>query len=220
VKNRIELVIPVVVGLGIYILIDKLFPQTISSKKEINFQNDKLDSNIERTLLIRKKILKILGSRAFKIALIAMFSTAGLQSFHNEITELVKDPFTELMCHKEADGKLKLVCDIVEKNKISLDPLSKNQIILNPNFSNTDKINLLKIKLDYILNGDIPGRKRFVIISLLAILISVSLTGVGGLVIFLEALYQLFREGKISRSVYEYFKAMILRQIDSLDTWE
>jgi Co/Zn/Cd efflux system component len=40
-------------------------------------------------------------------------------------------------------------------------------------------------------------------LSILAALIAACVSGVGGLALFMEALYRLFQEGKISRAVYE-----------------
>jgi len=43
-------------------------------------------------------------------------------------------------------------------------------------------------------------------------LITVCVSGVGGLALFLEALYRLFQEGKISRALYEQVLKIVTKQ--------
>jgi len=80
---------------------------------------------------------------------------------------------------------------------------SIKELIVAENLSKDAKIDLLKIKLDFIINGQCAGKKRFLIVSIVAALITVCGSGVGGLALFLEAFYRLFQEGKISRALYE-----------------
>ena len=78
------------------------------------------------------------------------------------------------------------------------------------NLTLNDKLNLLKIKLDFIINGECAGKKRFIVVTLLGLIITFSVSGVGGLALILEALYRLFQEGKISKAVYDALKNLLL----------
>jgi hypothetical protein len=76
------------------------------------------------------------------------------------------------------------------------------EIILSTHLSNEHKISLIKIKLDFIINGECAGKTRFLIMTLLGITLTFIISGVDGLALVLEALYHLFQEGKISKAVY------------------
>jgi hypothetical protein len=178
-----------------------LFPEKVS---DINFEKDLISGDIVRSHLIKKTVKKIMHDRALKIALISVFATAGFhQYFNKEIEALLVDDVFKQLCVKEVDGRLKIVCDIIEEHELNLNSKPIQKLIVTNDLSKNDKINLLKIKLDFIINGEYGGKKRFLIISIIAALITVSVSGPGGLAIFLKALYQLFQEGKISRALFE-----------------
>ena len=81
-------------------------------------------------------------------------------------------------------------------------------LILSHSLTQEQKINLLQIKLDFIINGECGGRTRFLVMAILAAI----LTFTGGLALILEALLRLFQEGKISKSLYkEIVKALARR---------
>jgi hypothetical protein len=195
-----SILFPTIVGISVYILVSKLFPEKVSDR---NSGKDLRGGDIVRNHLVKKIVKKIMRDRALKIALISVFATAGFQHFHQEIEKLLVDDVFNQICVKELDGELKTVCDIIKEHELNLHSKSIKELIVASNLSRDDKINLLKIKLDFIINGECAGKKRFMIISIIAILIAVSVSGVGGLALFLEALYRLFQEGKISRALYE-----------------
>jgi len=193
--------LPTIVGISVYIVVSKLFPEKIS---DINSEKDLIGEDILRSHLIKKIVKKIMHDRALKVALISVFATAGFyQYFNQEIEALLVDDVFNQLCVKEVDGRLKIVCDIIEEHELNLHPKSIQKLIVTQDLSKDDKINLLKIKLDFIINGEYPGKKRFLIISIIAALITVSVSGIGGLALFLKALYRLFQEGKISRALFE-----------------
>jgi hypothetical protein len=152
---------------------------------------------------------KILNDRALKIALVSIFTAAGIQHFQSEIEALLVDEVFQQICVKDVDGQLKVVCNIVEEHELNLHTRSIRELIVSKNLSRDAKVNLLKIKLDFIINGEFAGKKRFLIMVIIAAIMSVCISGVGGLALFLEALYRLFQEGKISRALY----AQILKAV-------
>jgi hypothetical protein len=192
---------PAVVGISVYALVSKLFPEEVL---DINSEKDLIDEDIIRSPLIKKIVKKIMHDRALKIALISAFAIAGFnQYFTQEIEALLVDNTFKELCVKEVDGRLKVVCDIIEEHDLNSHSRSVQKLIITQDLSRDEKINLLKIKLDFIINGEYSGKKRFMIVSIIAALITVCVSGVGGLTIFLNALYRLFQEGKISRAVFE-----------------
>jgi hypothetical protein len=192
--------LPAIVGITVYILVSKLFPEKVLN---INSKKDLRGGDIVRNHLIKKVVKKILQDRALKIALIAVFATAGFEYFNQEIETLLVDKVFNQICVKDVDGELKIICDIIKEHELDLHSKSIKELIVGSNLSKNDKINVLKIKLDFIINGECLGKKRFLIVSIIAALVTVCVSGVSGLAIFLEALYRLFQEGKISRALYE-----------------
>ena len=56
------------------------------------------------------------------------------------------------------------------------------------------------------------GEIRFLVMAILAAILTFTISGVGGLALILEALYRLFQEGKISKAVYtQRVKALATR---------
>lgn len=207
--NVPNILVPTIVGLTVYIIVDRFFTEKVEP-----FENDPLTDL--RVNLVREIIKKILKDRAFKIALISSFATAGVIHFQLEIeTLLVDDVFTNL-CIRKVDGELKIVCDIIEDHQLNLNAHTNaiKSLIVSKNLSQEQKISLLKIKLDFIINGECEGKTRFLVVAIIGTLLTFTLTGVGGLAIILEALYRLFQEGRIGKALYkQILKALVRRKI-------
>jgi hypothetical protein len=150
--------LPTIVGISVYILVSKLFPEKVSDR---NSGKDLRGGDIIRNHLIKKIVKKIMRDRAIKIALISVFARAGFQYFNHEIEPLLIDDVFNQICVKEVDGQLKIVCDIIKKHLLNLHSKSIKELLVTSNLSKDDKINLLKIKLDFIINGQGAGKKGF-----------------------------------------------------------
>jgi hypothetical protein len=138
------------------------------------------------------------------MALISIFATAGIQYFESEIEALlIDDVFKHLCGQKLDDGKLKIICGIVDEHDLNSHAQAIRSLIISNDLSSEQKITLLKIKLDFIINGECLGKKRFLAMAILGLLLTFTFSGVGGLGLVLEALYRLFQEGKISKKVYK-----------------
>ena len=149
------------------------------------------------------RVLRALNpNTALKIGLIAAFGTVGLTFFNDEIVALLADDTFNSVCVKDTDGNLKILCDIVEKYELKSHTTQMKEIMLSTHLNNESKISLLKIKLDFIINGECAGKSRFLIITLLGVILTFTISGVRGLALILEALYRFFQEGKISRAGY------------------
>lgn len=119
----------------------------------------------------------------------------------NEVL-LINDVFDQV-CVREMDGQLKIVYDIIKEHERSLHSKSIKELLVAHTLSKEEKVNLLKIKLDFIINGECGDKRRFLIVSIIATLIICCISRVGGLAIFLKSLYRLFQEGKISQALYK-----------------
>ena len=138
--------------------------------------------------------------------------TAGIQHFESEIEALLVDDVFKHLCVQKVDGELKVVCDIIQEHELDLHTKSMKSLIIFNNLGREEKISLLKIKLDFIINGECAGKRRFVVMAILAAVITVSISGVGGLALILEALYRLFQEGKISKAVYKQILKVLAKK--------
>lgn len=207
-----KFLLPGIVGVTVYLVIHKLFPEKVES-----FDHDPTtavrggDNNVRMFTRIFRAIKR---DRALKIALLAAFSTAGATVFHDEIGALLKNDAFKSVYSKDTDGNLKVVCHIIEKYELNSYTDQIKDIIISTNLSKEDKISLLKIKLDFIINGESGGKSRFLIMVILGLILTFTISGVGGFALILEALYRLFKEGKISQAVYlQLVKALSKRSI-------
>ena len=141
--------------------------------------------------------------KALKIAILSVFATAGIQHFQSEIEALLVEDVFKHICVQNIDGELKVVCDIIQQHELNLDTKSMKALIVSNNLGREEKISLLKIKLDFMINGECGGKRRFLVMAILSAVVSFTVSGVGGLALILEALYRLFQEGKISRALYK-----------------
>jgi hypothetical protein len=153
---------------------------------------------------LAKRIAKmLLKDRALKLALLPIFATAGIQYFQSEIEALLADDVFKRLCVEKVDGELKVVCRIIQEHELDLHTKSMGSLIISNNIGREENISLLKIKLDFIFNGDCAGKRRFLVLSILGAVVTVTVSGVSGLALILEALYRLFQEGKISKALYQ-----------------
>lgn len=208
-KSISKLLLPSIVGVSVYLIVNKLFPEKIKS-----FDEDPLTGfrGGGVTKIFPKIFKKILTDRALKIGLLALFGTSVVQYFQAEIEALLIDDVFNHVCVRDTEGKLKIVCDIVEELDLRLHTKAMREIIVSNSLSDEHKISLLKIKLDFIINGDGVGKFRFLVMAIIAAILTFTVSGVGGLALILEALYRLFQEGKISKAVYKQIIKALARR--------
>ena len=123
--------------------------------------------------------------------------------FKDAIVALLADDVFNSLCVRDTDGNLKILFDIVEDYYLRSHTAEMKELILSNNLSHEYKVSLLKIKLDFIINGECGRKSRFLIMFRLGVILTFTISGVGGLSLILEALYRLLKEGKISKSVYD-----------------
>ena len=154
----------------------------------------------------------ILKDRALKIALLSIFLAAGSQHFQSEIEALLIDDVFNHICIRDVDGELKVVCNIIQEHELNLHVKSFKSLIISNSLTQEEKISLLKIKLDFIINGECMGKTRFLVVAILGAVLAFTISGVGGLALILEALYRLFQEGKIGKALYKQILRALARR--------
>jgi hypothetical protein len=204
-----KILLPSIVGIGVYLIINKLFPE-----KEKSLGKDPIEAlrGGDRMKLAKKIAKKLLKDKALKIAIISVFATAGIQHFQSEIEALLVDDIFNTLCVKDVDGELKVVCDIVQEHDLNSHAKSIKSLIISNDLSSEQKISLLKIKLDFIINGECMGKRRFLVMAVVAAVLTFTVSGVGGLALILETLYRLFQEGKISKALYKQIVKALARK--------
>jgi hypothetical protein len=201
---------PVGVGVLTYLIANRFFPEKVEAFEKDPLKDLKDDS---KRKLVKKIVKKILKDKALKIALLSIFSTAGIINFQSEIeTLLINESFYKYACFADVEGELKTVCDIIIEHELDLHTKPVRWLIAHNQLNSEEKISLLKIKLDFILNGECSGKRRFLVVTILGVVIAFSVSGVGGLSLILEALYRLFKEGKIKKALYYQIRKTLLQK--------
>lgn len=209
-KSISKLLLPSIVGVSVYLIVNKFFPEKIKSFDEDPLTG--LRGGDGLTKIFPKIFKKILTDRALKVGLLALFGTTAFQYFQAEIEALLIDDVFNHVCVRDAEGNLKIACDIVKELDLHLHTEGMREIIVSNTLSDERKISLLKIKLDFIVNGDCAGKFRFLVMAIIAAILTFTISNVGGLALILEALYRLFQEEKISKAVYkQIIKALAKR---------
>lgn len=158
---------------------------------------------------------RLLRDRAFKVALALACFSFGLDMFMEEIIAfLSSDKLMETYKAGELPEGLSIrLQKVVEE----LDLLNMNEkmrgLMLDKYLDRDQKVYLLKIKLDSIINGDYPNKNLAVTMLLLGILGAIVLTGPYGIMVFLSALYQMWKEGKISTAIYKQVQKQAMKKL-------
>lgn len=188
-----KILLPSIVGISVYLIINKLFPEKLESLgKNQNPIGNLRGGDRDRMRLAKKIAETLLKDKALKIAIISVFTTAGVQHFQDKIKALLVDDIFNTLCVKgvDVDDELKIICDIVQEHDLNSHAKSIKLLIISNELSSEQKISLLKIKLDFIINGECMGKRRFLVIAIIAGLLTFTVSGVGGLALIFEAVYK------------------------------
>lgn len=207
--NIPKILLPSIVGVTVYIIVNRLFPEKVESYGKDPLKDLRGGS---RANLVKEIVKKILKDKALKIAILSVFATAGIQHFQSEIETLLIDDVFSHICIRDVDGELKIVCDIVQEHELNLHANSIKSLIISNDLTQEQKISLLKIKLDFIINGECMGKTLFLVVVILGVVLTFTISGVGGLALILEALYRLFQEGKIGKALYKQILKALARR--------
>ena len=195
--------LPTLVGMAVYRIVSKYFPETsITNRKGLPTN---LRGGGSKLRLIKRLSKRILSDRALKIAILTAFTTAGIQHYQAEIEELLMYSVLRPFCNektKDIKDNVSVVCDILQDHDLLSQPDSVKKLIIANDLTREQKTALVKMKLDYLINGAYPGKRKFLVRILFALLLVFTLSSTAGLSIFLDALHRLWIEGKISNAVY------------------
>lgn len=183
-----RILLPSILGVLTSIIANKLLPKDLSPNNPLT---DLRGGDDKIVVIVTKTISeKFLENAPLKLALIIVFTTAIFSGFNEEIQKLLSAEVFKVLSTKEIKGNLKIVCDIVKDYDLDLHSQSMSEFIVATKLSNSDKINLLKIKLNFVINDNFVGRNTFIIKTVLAIIFAIIISGSGILSIglFLEAL--------------------------------
>lgn len=207
--NISKILLPSIVGVSVYIIVNRLFPEKVKG-----FEKDPLKDlrGGSKRNLVKEIVKKILKDKALKIAILSVFATAGIQHFQSELETLLIDDVFKNICIRDVDGELKVVCDIIQEHDLNLHTKSMKSLIVSNELTQEQKISLLKIKLDFIINGECGGKTRFLVMAILGAVLALTISGVGGLGLILEALYRLFQEGRIGKALYKQILKALARK--------
>ena len=188
----------VTVGTVTYIFVNRFFP---GKKPEIIEMDRDLVRGGEEIVRV-PKWTKLLGDPALKIGIISVFLTHFAFVYQNELVAILSSQAVLDVARKRKGVCAKLINDFAMENDLELYTNKVREVLVKENLTFKDKVQFLKLKLGYILKGNFTGKKRALALLLIGIVISCSLTGIGGLCMILDALRKLFEEGKISEAVY------------------
>jgi len=198
-----------------YWICKKLFPE--KKLVETIFLDPPVSDNIEPIPrggnFLKETAKRLIEDRAFKLAIVATITYFGYDMFKAEILALLSSKDVIKECLKK-DGRVKIeICEIVEE--LDLVGLKENvrELLIKENLTRDQKITLLKIKLDAIFNAEYPNKKLALLAILNAIMASIILVGPYGIMIFLAAIHQLWKEGKISTAVYKQMRKEALQHL-------
>lgn len=90
---------------------------------------------------------------------------------------------------------------------------SLKTLVGHNNLTREYKITLLKIKLDYLINGDHNFERKFLLQVILTITIALCFSGIGGLALFLDPFRRLLKEGRISDAFYQEILKMVASRL-------
>ena len=201
-----KILLPSIVGVTVYIIVNRLFPEKVKEGPVKGLKGG------GKANLVKEIVKKILKDRALKSAILSIFATAGIQHFQSEIEALLIDDVFNHICIRDVDGELEIVCDIVQEHGLNLHAKSIKALIVSNDLTQEQKISLLKIKLDFIINGECMGKTRFLVMAIFGAVLAFTISGVGGLALILEALYRLFQEGKIGKALYKQILKALARR--------
>jgi len=216
-----KIFIPMGVGIATFVIFSTAFPESFVETNQSNPSNkpsrlfrrlkdktsidsiEKLNKWLSTKRIANKIFKQILRKKAFKVALVATFLTLGVQHFETEILQMLTQRELFYLCGKKQPEKLETICKIYRDLKLHQFSESVQESVVSSELRYDQRVEMIKIKLDCLINGPCTGKKRFLVVSLIGLILSLTISGVGGLTIILEALFRLFREGKISKALFK-----------------
>ena len=173
VQNKlVKLLLLSVVALITYYLVDKFFPE----KRNFTNNSEGDDVRDNSDTIFTELIKRSLNDRALKISLVTAFASAGVLYFKDEMIEFLISAEFRSACYK--DGKLidDPICKIISDYDLNVYTESINNLILDNNLNLDSKVQLLSVKLYWLINGDYASKKKYLVVGFLGIIIAASIS--------------------------------------------
>lgn len=196
-------------GVIIYFIINKFNRQKkITKKTDKDFPRG-ADNPIKIQIWRR-----FLSDRNLKIAIIGVFGKHLFLQVQDEIIAVALSK-AAIEAAKEGIGTCaKFITNLTESNYLNNVNLndSVKELILDKRISFSDKINALKCKVASLLETNFPGKKTYLLLLLIGIIVACGSRGDSGLFRILETLRKVFNERKLSRALYEELKNEAIKE--------
>lgn len=203
-----------------FFLLQKIFPQ--KENKTTTEEKDTVGKDIKVEVKnngIKNLTKRIWTQRNFKIVLLSFLPAVGFTYFQPPIQSLLTDEvFNHLSNPEKLESDLGIVLKGVEledlRNKAEsvekflekhnlIDETKGIQTILtNEKFNDQQKIELIALRLEWMVNSPYPGKKRYIFVAIFAIIVGVITSRVEGLRFLVKALRLLWEEGRITTALY------------------
>lgn len=191
----------------IYLLIKNKF-----FTKGASFEKNPTETNLSKRRIIIEAVKTFVRSRGFKIAMLANLGVGSWNYFYpdQEFEELLVTEVLKLCLPKEDE---EIFCNLLNLTELELHSLSFKELIIAENVENIKKIDMIKIRLDFLINHEGIYKWRFLLISSIAVIISLCGSGTAAIALFMQALSDLLKEGKISKTMYDILIKIIQKHL-------
>lgn len=216
-RSLSKLLFPSLVGIVVYLVVNKYFPDEIETK---NDEKDPKNSLVDirgrnehiKSGLLKQLIERVMKDKAIKLGLVGVFGTAAWQNYGAAIEKVLLDSNFYNLATRDADGSLKIVCDKIEEYSLASSAESVRSLILEKKLTRGEKVKLLQVKFDSIINCEYVESREFLILLFFRTIVTLTLSGIGGLTLILEALYKLWQKGKISEKLYRQLIKLVSKK--------
>jgi hypothetical protein len=166
--------------------------------------------------VVKLPLLKrITRNKSLKVGMVVIFIASMVGTYNKELVKVLSESDV-IELAKSGNGRCaRVISKFIEENKISQTPESIRNLAVADRLGFDEKAELLKIKIEYILKNNFPGKRKYIILLLFGVVITCAVTSAGGLALILDALRKLFEKGKISEALYEELKMSAIAQAQS-----
>lgn len=227
-KGILKLILPSAVGLTVYYITGKVVGKDNAKEYEtevtIDVTRDFGETFRGGDIITPKNFWKSFGNYIkknpqLKLMLITGLFTAIATNLNEEAVSLLSNKALKTL-HRNyrLKGSMKLISKMVRKYELQGYSEALSELIMSNKFTGSDKIELLKIKLKFILTGSFPGKTQ-ALVSLVTAFILVPFCSAKNLFpifFFMYGLFELTDEGTLQRALAPDLRASLLSKITSI----
>jgi hypothetical protein len=223
-KGILKLILPSAVGLTVYYITGKVVGKDNAKEYEIEVTRDFGETFRGGDIITPKNFWKSFGNYIkknpqLKLMLITGLFTAIATNFNEEAISLLSNKALKTL-HRDyrLKGSMKLISKMVRKYELHGYSEALSELIMSNKFTASDKIELLKIKLKFILTGSFPGKTQALVSIATAFIIVpfCSAKNLFPIFFFIYGLFELTDEGTLQRALAPDLRASLLSKITSI----